>query len=87
MTRYMIIERFEPDNLTAIYDRLNQKGRGLPDGLYFIDSWLTADNSCVYQLMETANESLFDLWFEYWSDLVSFEIIPLRDKPIDIAAS
>ena len=81
MARYMIIERFEPETLTAIYKRLYTKGRGLPDGLRFIDSWLTADDSCVYQVMETDDVTLFDVWFEHWDDLVSFEIVPLRDKP------
>ena len=81
MAKYMVIERFEPSDLEAIYERLHTKGRGLPDGLSFIDSWLTADDSCVYQLMETDNPGLFDIWCEYWSDLVSFEIAELREKP------
>ena len=87
MARYMIIERFEPDKLTPIYDRLNTNGRGLPEGLHFIDSWLTADNSCVYQLMETDNVALFDRWFEHWADLIDFEIVPLREKPSGAATS
>lgn len=81
MARYMIIERFEPESLAAIYTRLQTKGRGLPDGLHFVDSWLTADGSCVYQIMETDDAALFDVWFKHWEDLVSFEIVPLRDKP------
>lgn len=81
MARYMIIERFDPANLAAIYERLHTKGRGLPDGLLFIDSWLTADDSAVYQLMETDDPALFEVWCAYWSDLVSFEIMPLREKP------
>ena len=81
MAQYMIIERFEPEKLPAIYDRLHTKGRGLPDGLYFVNSWLTQDNCCVCQVMETEQPELFEVWFEYWNDLVSFEIVPLREKP------
>ena len=60
---------------------LEKQGRGLPDGLLFIDSWLTADNSCVYQLMQTDTEALLFEWMEFWSDLVSFEHVELREKP------
>ena len=81
MARYLIIERFDSRNLDAIYRRLNEKGRGLPDGLHFVDSWLTATNDCVYQIMETDDESLFETWFAWWDDLIEFEMSLLREKP------
>ena len=81
MQRYMIIERFSPDQLDAIYKRLQDKGRMLPEGLHFVDSWLTRNNSTVYQLMETDDPALLALWQTYWDDLVAFEVHPLRDKP------
>ncbi len=81
MQTFMIIERFDPVDLDAIYKRLNQDGRGLPDGLHFVESWLTADNKTVYQIMRTDNAELFDVWFEHWDDLIEFEVVALREKP------
>jgi hypothetical protein len=37
MALYMIVERFPAENLDAIYERLHTKGRGLPDGLHFVE--------------------------------------------------
>ena len=37
MTRYMVIETFKPGALDAIYERLHTRGRGLPDGLHFVE--------------------------------------------------
>ena len=81
LKRYMVIETFDPANLEAIYRRLSEKGRGLPEGLFFVDSWLAANNSEVYQLMETEDQNLLHVWADYWSDLVSFKFIELREKP------
>jgi hypothetical protein len=30
-----------------------------------------------FQLMETSDAALFDVWFARWSDLVSFEVLPV----------
>ncbi len=81
MTRYMVIETFRPGTLDAIYKRLHTKGRGLPDGLVFVESWLAADGSRCFQIMETEDASTFDLWMPFWADLVEFEIVPLGNKP------
>jgi hypothetical protein len=53
----------------------------LPDGLKYIDSWLAEDGTRCFQLMETDDSELFNLWIEKWSDLVEFEIIPVLDSP------
>lgn len=81
MQRYMVIENILPGSLDAVYARFHSKGRMLPDGLYYLDSWLESSGSRCFQLMETADPSLFSLWTSHWSDLVRFEIIPLRAKP------
>lgn len=81
MTRYMVIETFRPGALEAIYERLHTRGRGLPDGLLFIDSWLAADGSRCFQIMETADPATFEAWKPYWADLVDFEIVELGAKP------
>ena len=81
MKRYMVIEHFVPGAKARIYGRFHEKGRMLPSGLVYIDSWLEKDGSRCFQLMETDGASLFDAWMDCWKDLVRFEIIELEDKP------
>jgi hypothetical protein len=52
----------------------------LPDGLHYLDSWLTADGQRCFQLMETDDLALFDAWTPHWADLVDFEIVPLMRR-------
>ena len=81
MKRYMVIEHFAPGAKDRIYERFRDKGRMLPDGLIYIDSWLEANGDRCFQLMETNDLSLFDRWTQNWTDLVRFEIVELGDKP------
>jgi hypothetical protein len=74
----MVVETFAPGCKAAVYDRFREKGRMLPDGLFYIDSWLEKDGDTCYQLMETGSPDLFDRWIERWKDLVSFEVIELE---------
>jgi hypothetical protein len=66
---------------SKVYERFDQKGRMLPEGLTYIDSWLEKDGDRCFQLMETEDPALFDRWMENWQDLVRFEIIALGEKP------
>lgn len=81
MTRYMVTEIFRSGALEQIYRRLKEDGRGLPDGLIFVESWLAADGSRCFQIMETDDPATFDAWMPFWADLVSFEITELGAKP------
>jgi hypothetical protein len=73
---YMVVERFTDP--AAIYGRLREKGRMMPPGLEYVSSWISHDMRVCYQLMETADESLFRLWTNEWQDLMEFEIVPVR---------
>ena len=77
----MVIEMLKPGSREKVYARYESKGRMLPDGLKYIDSWLTQDGKRCFQLMETDNPELFKHWVEKWRDLVEFEIIPVFDSP------
>ena len=81
MKRYMVIEHFAPGAKAKVYERFQEKGRMLPDGLMYIDSWLEKDGDCCFQLMEAKDRLLFDRWMENWQDLVRIEIIELGGKP------
>ena len=78
--KYMVLETFRPGCKAAVYERFREKGRMLPDGLHYIDSWLEKDGDRCFQLMETDSPMLFDQWTAAWSDLVSFEIIELEKR-------
>ena len=76
----MVLETFLPGCKAAVYERFREKGRMLPDGLRYIDSWLEQDGDRCFQLMETDSPALFDQWTAAWSDLVAFEIIELAKR-------
>ena len=81
MKQYMVIEHFFPGCKPKIYERFHQKGRMLPEGLAYINSWLAKDGDRCFQLMETANPFLFEIWMENWKDLLRLEIVELGEKP------
>ena len=81
MNRYIVIEHFAPGAKEKVYERFREKGRMLPDGLDYVDSWLEKAGDRCFQLMETNDPSLFDRWMENWKDLVRMEIIELGEKP------
>lgn len=79
--KYIVIETFRPGCKASVYERFRQKGRMLPEGLRYIDSWLEKDGDRCFQLMETDTPELFEKWIASWSDLVSFEVIELEKPP------
>jgi hypothetical protein len=79
--KYMVIETFRPGCKERVYDRFRESGRMLPDGLYYIESWLEHEGARCFQLMETTNPALFQIWTAQWNDLVRFEIVELGEKP------
>jgi len=81
MKKYMVIETFYPGCLEQIYKRFRESGRMLPNGLFYIDSWLEGSGARCFQLMETEDPELFSWWINNWDDLMGFEIIELGDIP------
>jgi hypothetical protein len=81
MKQYMVIESFFPGCKDKVYERFHQKGRMLPDGLAYVNSWLEKDGDRCFQLMETNDPSLFQVWFEHWKDLAAMELVELAEKP------
>jgi hypothetical protein len=51
----------------------------LPEGLEHISSWVSADGAMdrCFQLMQTGDPALLDVWMARWNDLVSFEVYPV----------
>jgi len=73
----MIIERFHPDKVKDMYKRFEEKGRMLPEGVKYINSWINESVSICYQVMEAGSIEKIHEWISNWNDLVDFEIIPV----------
>ena len=75
---YMVIEHFNPGAAREIYRRARERGRQLPPGLEYIDSWVDFEYARCFQLMRSDDRALFGAWIESWRDLARFEVIPVR---------
>lgn len=77
----MVIERYT-SGPGPVYERAATRGRMLPDGLHYIDSWIVDDDRLdrCFQLMETDDPALFDVWLDNWRDLGEFEVYPVIDS-------
>ncbi|HEX9501511.1 MAG TPA: DUF3303 family protein [Thermoanaerobaculia bacterium] len=72
---YLVVEKFKDP--AAVYRRFRDRGRLAPDGLNYINSWVTPDVRSCFQVMECADRNLLDAWIGEWRDLVEFEVIPV----------
>lgn len=77
MKKYMIIEQFKKNKIKLLYQRFEEKGRLLPEGVKFIDSWVDENVEVCYQLMESESPERIQQWINHWNDLVDFEVIPV----------
>ena len=74
---FMVIERFKNRDAKAVYRRFRDHGRGAPDGLTYVGSWIEASFDRCFQLMECDDARLLQQWVAVWSDLIEFEIVPV----------
>ncbi len=75
---FLVVEHFEPGVAPAIYRRLAERGRGLPPGVEYLDSWVALDFGRCFQLMRADDASKLEPWVEFWSDLGRFEIVAVQ---------
>ena len=74
---YMVIERFRGGDPAPVYARFRERGRLAPEGLEYVNSWITQDMTTCYQVMQTERRELLDQWIAAWADLVDFEVLPV----------
>jgi hypothetical protein len=77
---FMVIETFRHNDAAAVYRRLREKGRMLPDGLRYVDSWVEVNGNRCFQLMACDDVRLFQDWMAHWNDLVDFEIVAIHSS-------
>ena len=74
---FMIIERFHPGTVKLLYERFAEKGRLMPEGVEYINSWIDKNVSTCYQVMQSDSIDKIQVWISYWDDLADFEVIPV----------
>ena len=74
---FMVIERFKDRDAKAIYRHFRDHGRGMPDGLKYVDSWIEASFDRCFQLMECDDVRLLQEWILFWQPRIEFEVVPV----------
>lgn len=74
---FMVVERFRNRDARAIYRRFREQGRGTPEGLRYVGSWIEASFDRCFQLMECDDARLLQQWVAHWGDLIEFEFVPV----------
>ena len=73
---FVIVERFRGGDPVPVYRRFRDRGRLAPEGVRYVNSWVSTDLTTCYQVMECEDRGLLDQWLANWSDIVEFEVIP-----------
>lgn len=75
---FMVIERFRDSDMVPVYQRVRERGRALPEGLDYVDSWVEANFSRCFQLMRCDDLRLIQQWILEWRGSgATFEIVPV----------
>ncbi|MEQ9098329.1 MAG: DUF3303 family protein [Imperialibacter sp.] len=74
---YMIVEKFRPGKVKELYKRFDEKGRLMPEGVTYINSWIDEKVEVCFQLMEAESMEKLQEWMDAWSDLCEFEVFPV----------
>ena len=76
--QFMIIETFENDDMIPIYRHIRDKGRQLPEGLTYVNSWIEPTFARCFQIMETDDPRTLQEWVLGFRGLgARFEIVPV----------
>ncbi|HVZ98636.1 MAG TPA: DUF3303 family protein [Chitinophagaceae bacterium] len=74
---FMIIEIFREGKIKELYQRFSEKGRQLPAGVTYVNSWIDENVTTCYQVMESDAADKIKEWTLLWEDVANFTIIPV----------
>ena len=83
---FMVIEHFKEWNAKPVYRRFRDKGRLLPNGLAYVDSWFDREFTRCFQIVACDDPALIDAWAAAWADLIDFEVHPVLPSKAAYAA-
>jgi Domain of unknown function (DUF3303) len=83
---FMVIEHFRNGDARPVYRRFRDQGRLVVADVTYVSSWVSADLTRCYQIMEAPDRARLDEWTPKWADLVEFEIVPVMTSAEALAA-
>ena len=55
---FMVIEHFKDGDAKPVYRRFRDRGRLMPDGLAYVDSWVDRDFTRCFQIVACADPAV-----------------------------
>jgi L-amino acid N-acyltransferase YncA len=77
--RFMVIERFRGGDPAAVGERFRRRGRMMPDGVRYVESWIDRAGMRCFQLVDAPSREALDPWIARWDDIVDFEAVEVVD--------
>jgi len=74
--RYMVVEHFKA-GAGPVYARYSVQGRLMPEGVRYVNSWVSEDMDTCWQIIDADDPALIDVWTSAWADLADFTITPV----------
>ena len=78
---FMVVESFKDADPLPVYRRFRDRGRLAPDGVRYVNSWVSTDLATCYQVMDCDDAAALEQWLEKWSDLVDLEVVQVLTSP------
>ena len=75
--QFMVIERYKDCDPQPIYEHLRQTGRGLPDGMTYVASWIETNFDRCFIVLECDDATKVMEWVLHWRPFVTFEVVPV----------
>ncbi|WP_425044741.1 DUF3303 domain-containing protein [Primorskyibacter sp. S87] len=77
--KYIAAWVFEPDNVDAIIERFMKTGGLPPEGVTMEARWFDVAGGRGFAVADSDDPVAVAKWCRAWTDLMSFEIIPVID--------
>lgn len=82
---FMVVERFPAGKVSEVYRNFRENGRQQPEGLVYLDSWISVSIDVCFQLMECEDPALMQEWIARWETYMQFEVIPVTGSKATFA--
>ena len=73
----MTIWTFRPENTAEITERFIKTGAAPPDGVTMAARWFDVSGGRGFAIAETDDPLALTRWCRSWSDLMTFEAVPI----------